>query len=84
MERRADEWNSFMEIKNGDYNIAYFGYALYDGDRNVNDVTTFRDQVVPKFEAFGGPYEIYWYDVEEGARTLSIVGCLSAMLAFAF
>ena len=42
MERNAYEYYSNMQIKNGDYNLVMFSFNLYDGDRDVEEVSMFN------------------------------------------
>jgi len=86
MHRYAETWSSDMQIKNGDFNMAWFGYEVYDGDEDISFITTFNDYTRPRYYAdtlLEKPYELYWYDVDMGATSLAAAAGL-ALLAFAF
>ena len=71
-----------MQIKNGDFNLALFAFAVYDSKYDVDDVLD--DSPNPRTYGFGGPYEIYWWDVAEGATALTAAAGVAALLTFVF
>ena len=86
MHRYAATRSSDMQIKNGDFNMAWFGYEVFDGDEDIAFISTFNDYTRPRYAAYTlqeKPFEIYWYDVDMGATTLAAAAGL-ALLAFAF